>query len=173
MEPHTGYQQAGSAHDTFWDFVSLMPETSHMIMWAMSDRTIPRSLRMMEGFGIHTFRLVNVKGKSTFVKFHWKPKLGMQSTLWDEVLKLQAADNDYHRRNLHEAIERGDFPEWELGMQLFDQKKADLLPHDVLYATKLIPEEIIPVRIVRRMVPDRNPITFLQKQNRLLIVRQM
>ena len=160
MEANTGYPQAGSAHDTFWDFVSLMPETSHMIMWAMSDRTIPRSLRTMEGFGIHTFRLVNAKGKSTFVKFHWKPKLGLQSTVWDEALKLQAADNDYHRRDLHEAIERGDFPEWELGMQLFDQKKADSLPYDVLDSTKLIPEELIPVRIVGRMVLDRNPDNF-------------
>lgn len=160
MEANTGYPQAGSAHDTFWDFVSLMPETSHMIMWAMSDRTIPRSLRTIEGFGIHTFRLVNAKGKSTFVKFHWKPKLGLQSTVWDEALKLQAADNDYHRRDLHEAIERSDFPEWELGMQLFDQKKADSLPYDVLDSTKLIPEELIPVRIVGRMVLDRNPENF-------------
>ena len=160
MEANTGYPQAGSAHDTFWDFVSLMPETSHMIMWAMSDRTIPRSLRTMEGFGVHTFRLINAKGKSTFVKFHWKPKLGLQSTVWDEALKLQAADNDYHRRDLHEAIERGDFPEWELGMQLFDQKKADSLPFDVLDPTKLIPEELIPVRIVGRMVLDRNPDNF-------------
>ena len=160
MEANTGYPQAGSAHDTFWDFVSLMPETSHMIMWAMSDRTIPRSLRTIEGFGIHTFRLVNAKGKSTFVKFHWKPKLGLQSTVWDEALKLQAADNDYHRRDLHEAIAKGDYPEWELGMQLFDQKTADSLPYDVLDSTKLIPEEVIPVRIVGRMVLDRNPDNF-------------
>ena len=160
MEANTGYPQAASAHDTFWDFVSLMPETSHTVMWAMSDRAIPRSLRMMEGFGIHTFRLVNAKGKSTFVKFHWKPKLGLQSTVWDEAAKLQSADNDYHRRDLHEAIERGDFPEWELGMQLFDQKKADSLPYDVLDSTKLIPEEVIPVRIVGRMVLDRNPDNF-------------
>ncbi len=160
MEANTGYPQAASAHDTFWDFVSLMPETSHTVMWAMSDRAIPRSLRMMEGFGVHTFRLVNAKGKSTFVKFHWKPKLGLQSTVWDEAAKLQSADNDYHRRDLHEAIERGDFPEWELGMQLFDQKKADSLPYDVLDSTKLIPEEVIPVRIVGRMVLDRNPDNF-------------
>lgn len=160
MEADKGYPQAASAHDTFWDFVSLMPETTHMIMWAMSDRAIPRSLRMMEGFGIHTFRLVNAKGKSTFVKFHWKPKLGLQSTLWDEALKLQAADNDYHRRDLHEAIEMGDYPEWELGMQLFDQKTADALPYDVLDSTKLIPEEVIPIKIVGRMVLDRNPDNF-------------
>jgi catalase len=160
MEANTGYPQAGSAHDTFWDFISLMPESTHMIMWAMSDRGIPRSLRMMEGFGVHTFRLVNAKGKSTFVKFHWKPKLGMQSTVWDETLKLQAADNDYHRRDLHEAIESGNYPEWELGMQLFDQKKADSLPFDVLDATKLIPEEMVPVRLVGRMVLNRNPDNF-------------
>lgn len=160
MEANTGYPQAGSAHDTFWDFVSLMPEATHMIMWAMSDRGIPRSLRMMEGFGVHTFRLVNAKGKSTFVKFHWKPKLGLQSTVWDETLKLQAADNDYHRRDLHEAIESGNYPEWELGMQLFDQKTADSLPFDVLDATKLIPEELVPVRLVGRMVLDRNPDNF-------------
>lgn len=160
MEANSGYPQAGSAHDTFWDFISLMPESTHMIMWAMSDRALPRSLRMMEGFGVHTFRLVNQKGKSTFVKFHWKPKLGMQSTVWDETLKLQAADNDYHRRDLHEAIENGNFPEWELGMQLFDQKKADSLPFDVLDPTKLIPEELVPVKIVGRMVLNRNPDNF-------------
>ena len=160
MEADRAFPQAGSAHDTFWDFASLMPETTHMLMWAMSDRTIPRSLRMMEGFGIHTFRLVNAAGKSTFVKFHWKPKLGVQSTLWDEALKLQAADNDYHRRDLWEAIETGAFPEWELGMQLFDQKFADKLPYDVLDSTKLIPEELLPVRIVGRMVLNRNPDNF-------------
>lgn len=160
MEADRAYPQAASAHDTFWDFVSLMPETSHMIMWAMSDRTLPRYLSTMEGFGVHTFRLINAKGKSTFVKFHWKPKAGLQSTVWDEALKLQAADNDFHRRNLFESIEQGIFPEWELGMQLFDQKKADALPFDVLDATKLIPEEIVPVQIVGRMVLNRNPDNF-------------
>ena len=160
MEADRAYPQAGSAHDTFWDWASLMPESTHMLMWAMSDRTLPRSLRMMEGFGIHTFRLINAEGKSTFVKFHWKPKLGVQSTLWDEALKLQAADNDYHRRDLYESIAAGDFPEWELGLQLFDQEFADSLPYDVLDSTKLIPEEVIPVRIVGRMVLDRNPDNF-------------
>ena len=160
MEADRAFPQAGSAHDTFWDWASLMPETTHMLMWAMSDRTIPRSLRMMEGFGVHTFRLVNTEGKSTFVKFHWKPKLGMQSTVWDEALKLQAADNDYHRRDLWESIASGNFPEWELGLQLFDQQFADAQPYDVLDATKLIPEELIPVRIVGRMVLDRNPDNF-------------
>jgi len=160
MEADRAYPQAGSAHDTFWDFASLMPETTHMLMWAMSDRTLPRSLRMIEGFGVHTFKLVNAKGKVTFVKFHWKPKLGVQSTLWDEALKLQAADNDYHRRDLFESIEKGDFPEWELGFQLFDQKLADSLGYDVLDPTKLIPEEKVPVQIVGRMVLDRNVDNF-------------
>ncbi len=160
MEANSGYPQAGSAHDTFWDWASLMPETTHMLMWAMSDRTIPRSLRMIEGFGVHTFQLVNTAGKSTFVKFHWKPKLGLQSTVWDEALKLQAADNDYHRRDLYEAIDGGDFPEWELGIQAFDRKFADAQPYDVLDPTKIIPEEDIPVRIIGRMVLDRNPDNF-------------
>jgi catalase len=160
MEANSGYPQAGSAHDTFWDWASLMPETTHMLMWAMSDRTIPRSLRMIEGFGVHTFQLVNAKGKTSFVKFHWKPKLGVQSTVWDEALKLQAADNDYHRRDLYEAIDTGAFPEWQLGIQVFDQAFADAQPYDVLDATKLIPEELVPLRIIGRMVLDRNPDNF-------------
>lgn len=160
MEADRGFPQASAAHDTFWDFISLTPESTHMIMWAMSDRTIPRSLRMMEGFGVHTFRLVNAKGESTFVKFHWKPKLGLQSTVWDEAVKIAGADNDYHRRDLFEAIQRGDFPEWELGLQLFDQKFADEFEFDVLDPTKLIPEEILPVRVVGRLVLDRWPDNF-------------
>jgi catalase len=160
MEAQTGYPQAASAHDTFWDFISLMPESTHMVMWAMSDRTIPRSLRTMEGFGIHTFRLVNAKGKSTFVKFHWKPKQGVQSTCWDEAVKIAGADPDFHRRDLFEAIDRGDFPEWELGIQAFDQAFADSLPFDVLDPTKIIPEEVLPVRIIGRMVLDRYPDNF-------------
>jgi catalase len=160
MEADRAFPQAGSAHDTFWDWASLMPESTHMLMWAMSDRAIPRSLRMIEGFGIHTFQMVNAKGKVTFVKFHWKPKLGVQSTIWDEALKLQAADNDYHRRDLWEAIESGNGPEWELGIQAFDQKFADKLPYDVLDPTKLIPEEVLPVRPIGRMVLDRNPDNF-------------
>src|SRR6202140_2188089 len=151
IEPDRGFPQAASAHDTFWDVISLMPESLHMIMWVMSDRAIPRSFRMMEGFGIHTFRLVNAKGKSTFVKFHWKPKLGMQSVVWEEALKLQAADNDYHRRDLWQAITDGNFPEWELGIQAFDEKFADKLPYDVLDPTKIIPEEVLPVRLIGRM----------------------
>ncbi len=160
MEADRGYPQAATAHDTFWDFISLMPESTHMVMWAMSDRTIPRSLRMMEGFGIHTFRLVNAKGASTFVKFHWKPKLGVQSTVWDEAVKIAGADPDFQRRDLFESIQQGAFPEWELGLQLFDQDFADSLPFDVLDPTKIIPEEVLPVKIVGRMVLDRMPDNF-------------
>lgn len=160
MEADKGYPQAATAHDTFWDFVSLAPETTHMIMWAMSDRTLPRSLRMMEGFGVNTFRLVNAKGDSCFVKFHWKPTLGIQSTIWDEAVKIAGADPDFHRRDLYEAIEKGDFPEWHLGVQVFDEAWASKQPYDVLDATKLIPEEEIPVQIVGRLVLDRNPDNF-------------
>ena len=160
MEPDRGYPQAGTAHDTFWDFVSLMPESLHMIMWAMSDRTLPRSLRMMDGFGVHTFRLINAAGDSQFVKFHWRSTLGVQSTTWNEAVQLAGADNDYHRRDLYEAIARGDHPSWELGLQVFDQATADKLPFDALDATKLIPEELVPVQVVGRMVLDRNPDNF-------------
>jgi catalase len=160
MEADKAYPQAGSAHDTFWDWASLMPEATHMLMWAMSDRTLPRSLRMMEGFGIHTYQLMNAAGETHFVKFHWKPKLGVQSTIWDEALKLQAADNDYHRRDLRESIDSGGFPEWEFGIQVFDKAFAEAQPYDVLDPTKLIPEEDIPVRIIGRMVLDRNPDNF-------------
>ena len=157
MEADKGFPQAASAHDTFWDFISLMPESMHMIMWAMSDRTLPRSLRMMEGFGVHTFRFVNAKGEGTFVKFHWRPRLGMQSTLWDEAVKLAGADSDFHRRDLHDAIAGGDFPEWDLGVQIFDEKFSASLPYDVLDATKLIPEELVPLRIIGKMTLNRNP----------------
>jgi catalase len=160
MEADRGYPQAATAHDTFWDFVSLMPESTHMLMWAMSDRTLPRTFKNMEGFGIHTFRFVDAAGKSTFVKFHWKPKAGLASTVWDETVKLAGADPDFQRRDLFESIDRGDLPEWELGVQLFDEKFAASLPYDVLDATKLIPEELLPVRIVGRMVLDRNPDNF-------------
>ncbi|MEZ5287260.1 MAG: catalase [Vicinamibacterales bacterium] len=160
MEADRGYPQAATAHDTFWDFVSLMPESTHMVLWAMSDRTLPRSLRMMEGFGIHTFRFLDAQGRSSFVKFHWKPRLGLQSTVWDEAVKIAGADPDYHRRDLFESIARGAFPEWDLGVQLFDEAMAERLPFDVLDATKLIPEEVVPVRIVGRMVLDRNPDNF-------------
>ena len=154
-EPDRGFPQAATAHDTFWDYISLTPEAMHMIMWVMSDRGIPRSLRMMEGFGIHTFRLVDAKGKSTFVKFHWRPALGSQSVVWDEALKINGADPDFHRRDLWEAIGSGDFPTWELSVQLFDQAFADQFDFDVLDSTKLIPEELLPRRPVGRMVLDR------------------
>ena len=160
MEADRAYPQAGSAHDTFWDWASLMPETTHMLMWAMSDRTLPRSFRTMEGFGVHTFKLVNAKGMASFVKFHWKPRLGLQSTIWDEALKLQAADNDYQRRDLWEAIDAGDFPQWDLGIQVFDQAFADAQPYDVLDATKLIPEEDVPVRLIGTLTLNRNPDNF-------------
>ena len=160
MEPDRAFPQAASAHDTFWDFISLTPESMHMVMWVMSDRTIPRSLRMMEGFGVHSFRLVNAGGESTFVKFHWRPKLGLQSTLWDEAVKIAGADPDFHRRDLYEAIESGAYPEWELAVQLFTQEEADSLPFDHLDATKLIPEEVMPLRVIGRMVLDRWPDNF-------------
>ena len=160
MEADKGYPQAASAHDTFWDFIGLMPESTHMIMWAMSDRTIPRSLRMMEGFGVNTFRLINKNDEATFVKFHWRPKLGTQSTCWDEAVKIAGADPDYHRRDLFEAIESGNFPEWEFGVQLLTQEEADELPFDILDATKVIPEELVPIKIVGRLVLNRNPDNF-------------
>jgi catalase len=167
MEPDRGYPQAASAHDTFWDFVSLMPESMHMIMWAMSDRAIPRSLRMIEGFGVNTFRLVDANGKPTFVKFHWRPKLGTQSVIWDEAVKINGADPDFHRRDLWEAIDSGDFPEWEFGVQLFDEQQAASFDFDVLDATKLIPEEIVPLKIVGRMVLDRNPDNFFAETEQI------
>ena len=160
QDPDREFPQAQTAHDTFWDYISLTPESLHMIMWIMSDRAIPRSYRMMEGFGVHTFRLVNAEGASTFVKFHWRPKLGMQSVVWDEAVKINGADPDFHRRDLWNAIEGGDFPEWEFCLQTFTQEQADGFDFDVLDATKLIPEEMIPLRVVGRMVLDRNPGNF-------------
>ncbi|OUM02563.1 catalase HPII [Variovorax sp. JS1663] len=159
-EPHHEMPQAASAHDTFWDFASLMPETTHMLMWAMSDRAIPRSLRMMEGFGVHTFRFVNARGDSHFVKFHWKPKLGIHGLAWDEAQKIAGKDPDFHRRDLWEAIDRGDFPEWELGVQMIPQDKEHSLPFDLLDPTKLIPEEMVPVQRIGRLVLNRNPDNF-------------
>lgn len=160
MEPDRGFPQAATAHDTFWDYISLTPEAMHMIMWAMSDRAIPRSLRMMEGFGIHSFRLINERGQSTFVKFHWRPRLGLQSTVWDEAVKIAGADPDFHRRDMFEAISSGNFPEWELGVQLFTEEQATQFPFDHLDPTKLIPEELIPLQIIGRMVLDRWPDNF-------------
>ncbi|WP_245156293.1 catalase [Agrilutibacter solisilvae] len=160
MEPDRAFPQAASAHDTFWDFISLTPESMHMIMWAMSDRTIPRSLRMIEGFGVHSFRLLDAKGRSTFCKFHWRPRLGLQSTVWDEAVKLQGADNDFHRRDLFESITAGNFPEWDLAVQLFTQEEAEEFPFDHLDPTKLIPEELVPLTVIGRMVLDRWPDNF-------------
>ncbi|HXD42991.1 MAG TPA: catalase [Ramlibacter sp.] len=159
-EPHHGMPQAATAHDTFWDFASLMPETTHMLMWIMSDRAIPRSYRMMEGFGVHTFRFINAKGVAHFVKFHWKPKLGKHALVWDEAQKIAGKDPDFHRRDLWEAIVHGSFPEWELGLQLIEESKAGSLGFDLLDATKLIPEEIVPVLTVGKLVLNRNPDNF-------------
>ena len=159
-EPHNEIPQAASAHDTFWDFISLMPESMHMIMWVMSDRAIPRSYRMMEGFGVHTFRFVNAQGKSTFVKFHWKPLLGVHSVAWNEAQKISGFDADFHRRDLWEAIETGAFPEWELGVQLVAQEDEHKFDFDLLDATKIIPEELVPVQKIGRMVLNRNPDNF-------------
>ena len=154
-EPDRDFPQAQTAHDNFWDFISLMPESMHMIMWAMSDRAIPRGFRFMEGFGVHTYRLVNATGKTTYVKFHWKPKLGLQSMVWNEAVKINGADPDFHRRDLWNAIKSGNYPEWELGLQLFDDTFADQFAFDILDATKLIPEEQVPIRRVGRLVLDR------------------
>ena len=159
-EPHNEIPQAASAHDTFWDFVTLMPETTHMLMWVMSDRGIPRSLRMVEGFGVHTFKLINAKGDATFVKFHWKPKLGVHSLAWDEAQKLAGKDADFHRRDLWEAIEAGNFPEWELGVQVVPEEDEFRFSFDLLDPTKLIPEELVPVRRIGRMVLNRNPDNY-------------
>jgi catalase len=159
-EPNNQMPQAASAHDTFWDFAGLMPEITHMLMWVMSDRAIPRSYRTMQGFGVHTFRLVNEKGESVFCKFHWNPKAGTHSVVWDEAVKISGADPDFHRRDLWEAIEAGNYPEYELGLQIFTEEQADTFSFDVLDATKLIPEELVPVTPVGRMVLNRNPDNF-------------
>jgi len=159
-EPHNGMPQAASAHDTFWDFVTLMPESTHMLMWHLSDRAIPRSLRTMQGFGVHTFRLVNAEGASVFCKFHWNPVAGTHSLMWDEAAKICGADADFHRRDLWEAIEAGAYPEWELGLQIFTEEEAERFPFDVLDPTKLVPEELVPVRVVGKMTLNRNPDNF-------------
>jgi len=159
-EPHHGMPQAASAHDTFWDFVSLMPESTHMLMWVMSDRAIPRSYRMMQGFGVHTFRFVNAQGESHFVKFHWTPLAGTHSLVWDEAVKISGADSDFHRRDLWEAIEGGAYPEWELAVQVFTEEDAEKFSFDVLDATKIVPEELVPLTPIGRMVLNRNPDNF-------------
>jgi catalase len=159
-EPNNGIPQAASAHDTFWDFASLMPEIAHMLMWHTSDRAIPRSYRTMQGFGVHTFRLVNAEGASVFCKFHWNPVAGTHSLVWDEAAQITGADPDFHRRDLWEAIEAGEFPEWELGLQIFTEEQAEQFDFDVLDPTKLVPEELVPLRAVGKLVLDRNPDNF-------------
>src|SRR6476659_3672836 len=159
-EPHNEIPQAASAHDTFWAFISLMPESMHMVMWVMSDRAIPRSLRMMEGFGVHTFRFINAKGKARFVKFHWKPLLGLHAVLWDEAQKISGKDPDFHRRDLWEAIDNGDYPEWEFGVQIVEEEDEHKFDFDLLDPTKLIPEELVPVKRIGKMTLNRNPDNF-------------
>ena len=159
-EPHNEIPQAASAHDTFYDFISLTPESFHMLMWVMSDRAIPRSLRMIEGFGIHTFRFINEQGQSRFVKLHFKPKLGMHSVLWDEALKINGKDPDFHRRDLWESIEAGAFPEWEFGVQVVEEKDEHKFDFDLLDPTKLIPEELVPITPLGKLVLNRNPDNY-------------
>ncbi|TIT65986.1 MAG: catalase [Mesorhizobium sp.] len=171
-EPDRAFPQAQSAHDNFWDFISLTPESMHMIMWVMSDRAIPRSFRFMEGFGVHTFRFLNAKDESTFVKFHWKPKFGLQSVAWNEAVKINGADPDFHRRDLWQAIQSGNFPEWELRVQLFDQDFADSFDFDVLDATKLIPEEVLEPIPVGRLVLDRMPDNFFAETEQVAFMTQ-
>lgn len=171
-EPDRAFPQAQSAHDNFWDFISLTPESMHMIMWVMSDRAIPRSFRFMEGFGVHTFRFLDARDESTFVKFIWKPKLGLQSVMWNEAVKINGADPDFHRRDLWNAIQAGNFPEWELCVQLFDQEFADSFDFDVLDPTKIIPEEILPPRPVGRLVLDRMPDNFFFETEQVAFMTQ-
>lgn len=172
QEPDRAFPQAQTAHDNFWDFISLTPESMHMVMWTMSDRAIPRSLRFMEGFGVHTFRFVNTNDESTFVKFHWKPKLGLQSVAWNEAVKINGADPDFHRRDLWQAIQSGNFPEWELQVQLFDQEFADSFDFDVLDPTKLIPEEILKPQPIGRLVLDRMPDNFFAETEQVAFMTQ-
>lgn len=170
--PDRDFPQGQTAHDNFWDYISFTPEAMHMIMWIMSDRGIPRSFRFMEGFGVHTFRLVNHEGKSHFVKFHWKPKLGLQSVMWDEAMKLNGVDPDYFRRDMWDSIKAGNFPEWELGIQVFDEKFANDFYFDVLDSTKLIPEELCPVQIIGRMVLNRMPDNFFLETEQVAFCTQ-
>ena len=159
-EPHNEIPQAAAAHDTFWDFVSLNTEATHMIMWVMSDRAVPRSYRMMEGFGVHTFRFVNAEGVAHFIKFHWKPLLGVHSVAWDEAQNISGKDPDFHRRDLWDAIEAGDFPEWELGVQIVPEADEHKYEFDLLDPTKIIPEEMVPVMRIGKMTLNRNPDNF-------------
>lgn len=171
-EPHNEIPQGQTAHDNFWDFISLMPESMHMIMWALSDRAIPRSYRMMQGFGVHSFVLVNAEGVRRFVKFHWRPKLGTHGLVWDEALKLGGQDPDFHRRDLYDAINSGNFPEWELGLQIVEEKDEDSFDFDILDATKIIPEELVPVQIVGKMTLNRNPAEFFTETEQIAYCTQ-
>ena len=170
--PDRGFPQAQTAHDNFWDFVSLTPESMHMIMWIMSDRSIPRSFRFMEGFGVHSFRLVNAEGQAHFVKFHWKPKQGLQSVIWNEALKINGADPDFHRRDMWDAIDAGDFPQWDLGIQVFDDAFADAFEFDVLDATKIVPEEQVPVEIIGTLTLDANVDNFFAETEQVAFCTQ-
>jgi catalase len=171
-EPDRGFPQAQSAHDTFWDWIACTPEAMHMVMWQMSDRTIPRSVRFMQGFGVHSFRLVNAEGQSTFVKFHWTPELNMQSVVWDEAVKINGADPDYHRRDLYTAIRNGEHPSWTLGVQLFTEEEAEGFDFDHLDATKIIPEEVVPLRTIGRLVLDRNPANVFAETEQVAFCTQ-
>lgn len=159
-EPDTEMPTGATAHDTFWDFVSLVPESAHAVIWAMSDRAIPRNLRSIQGFGVHTFRLINAQGKSHFVKFHWTPKQGLSALVWDEAQKLAGKDPDFHRRDLYEAIENGVYPEWELGVQIVEEEDEMNFDFDLLDPTKIIPEELVPVTPIGRFVLNRNVDNF-------------
>ena len=170
--PDRGFPQAQTAHDNFWDFISLSPESMNMVMWIMSDRTIPRSFRFMEGFGVHTFRLLNAEGESHYVKFHWKPRQGLQSVIWNEALKINGADPDFHRRDMWDAIDAGDFPQWDLGIQVFDDEFADRFEFDILDATKIIPEEQVPVRIIGTLTLDANVDNFFAETEQVAFCTQ-
>ncbi|MBF6602765.1 MAG: catalase, partial [Sphingorhabdus sp.] len=170
--PDRAFPQAQSAHDNFWDFISFTPESIHMVLWQMSDRTIPRSFRFMEGFGVHTFRLINAEGQSHYVKYHWKPRQGLQSVLWNEAVKVNGADPDFHRRDMWDSISMGDFPEWDLGIQVFDDAFADSFEFDILDPTKIIPEEQVPVRIIGKMVLDDNVDNFFAETEQVAFCTQ-
>jgi catalase len=170
--PDREFPQAASAHDNFWDFVSLLPESTHMLMWQMSDRTLPRSFRFMEGFGVHTFRMLNAQGESQYVKFHWKPKQGLQSVMWAEAVRINGADPDFHRRDLWDAISVGDYPEWELSVQVFNEDFADEYPFDILDSTKLIPEELVPLRPLGRLVLNRTVDNFFAETEQVAFCTQ-
>jgi catalase len=171
-EPHHAMPQASSAHDTFWDFVSLMPESTHMLLWQMSDRAIPRSYRTMQGFGVHTFRFLNAAGETRFVKFHWTPLAGTHSLVWDEAVKISGADPDFHRRDLWEAIEAGEYPEYELGIQVFTEEDAEQWSFDVLDPTKIVPEELVPVQPVGKLTLTRNPDNFFAETEQVAFCTQ-